>query len=90
MKVWCYIEVRGGRWKLAELTISWWWFFILHSHLLHELTQLKKNVTMLKQEKRKLWEKQVVLQTSCEEKRRLCEEAHEKISDLQIKKHQVG
>lgn len=76
------MELRDDRWKLSELLISWGWFCILHSHLLKELTQLKEKVTMLKEEKRKMWEKQVVLQASCEEVKSLCEEAYEKISGL--------
>ena len=83
------MEVGDGRWKLAGLTISWWWFCILHSHLLKELTQLKEKVPMVKQVNRKLWEEQVVLQASCEEVKRLCEEAHEKISGP-WNKNQVG
>lgn len=86
------IVVHGGgdgRWELAGLTISWWWFCILHSHLLKELTQLKEKVTMLKQENRKLWKEQVVLQAYCKEVKSLCEEACEKISGLWTK-NQVG
>ncbi|XP_076410555.1 disks large homolog 5-like isoform X2 [Peromyscus maniculatus bairdii] len=43
---------------------------------------------MLKEDNRKLQGEQILLQESCEEARRLGEEAHEKIYDLWKKQHQ--
>nr|XP_042119190.1 zinc finger protein 560-like isoform X2 [Peromyscus maniculatus bairdii] len=54
----------------------------LYSQLPNEWTQLKENVSMLKEDNRKLQGEQILLQESCKEVRRLCEEAHEKIYDL--------
>ncbi|OBS69152.1 hypothetical protein A6R68_02307, partial [Neotoma lepida] len=40
---------------------------------------------MLKEDSRKLQGEQILLQESCEEVKRLCEEAHKKIYDLWTK-----
>ncbi|XP_076410545.1 disks large homolog 5-like isoform X2 [Peromyscus maniculatus bairdii] len=61
----------------------------LYSQLLSEWTQLKENVSMLKEDNRKFQGEQILLQESSEEAKRLCEEAHEKIYDLWKKQQQV-
>ncbi|XP_052570898.1 disks large homolog 5-like, partial [Peromyscus californicus insignis] len=65
--------------ELTEETVS---YSILHSQLLSEWTHLKEKVSILREENRKLRGEQISLQESCEELRRLCGEAHEKIYDL--------
>ncbi|XP_076410626.1 disks large homolog 5-like [Peromyscus maniculatus bairdii] len=60
----------------------------LYSQLLSEWTQLKENVSMLKEDNRKFQGEQILLQESSEEAKRLCEEAHEKIYDLWKKQQQ--
>ncbi|XP_059108436.1 putative leucine-rich repeat-containing protein DDB_G0290503 [Peromyscus eremicus] len=72
--------------KLSEKTNS---YCTLYSQLLSEWTQLKEKVSMLKKKNRKLQGEQILLQESCEEARRLCEEAHEKIYDLWTRQQQV-
>ncbi|XP_076410557.1 disks large homolog 5-like [Peromyscus maniculatus bairdii] len=67
--------------KLSEQTNS-------YHQLLSEWTQLREKVSMLKEDNRKLHGEQISLQESCEEARRLCEEAHEKIYDLCTKQQQ--
>nr|XP_042126192.1 outer spore wall assembly protein SHE10-like [Peromyscus maniculatus bairdii] len=54
----------------------------LYSQHLSKQTQLKEKVRMLLEDKKKLQGEQILLQESCEEAKRLCEEAHEKIYDL--------
>ncbi|XP_076410442.1 uncharacterized protein LOC143269255 isoform X6 [Peromyscus maniculatus bairdii] len=61
---------------------------ILHSQLLSERTHLKEKVSILREKNRKLRGEQISLQESCEEMRRLCGEAHEKIYDLWAKEKQ--
>nr|XP_042136294.1 uncharacterized protein LOC121820876 isoform X3 [Peromyscus maniculatus bairdii] len=73
--------------KLSEQTNS---YHNLYSQLLSEWTQLREKVSMLKENNRKLHGEQISLQESCEEARRLCEEAHEKMYDLWTKQQQVG
>ncbi|XP_052570903.1 disks large homolog 5-like [Peromyscus californicus insignis] len=73
--------------ELSEQTNS---YRTLYSQLLRERTQLKEKVSMLKEDNRKLQGEQILLQESCEEARRLCEEAHEKIYDLWTKQQHVG
>ncbi|XP_052608860.1 disks large homolog 5-like [Peromyscus californicus insignis] len=63
---------------------------ILHSQLLSEWTHPKEKVSILREENRKLRGEQISLQESCEELRRLCGEAHEKIYDLWAKEKQGG
>ncbi|OBS65994.1 hypothetical protein A6R68_05466 [Neotoma lepida] len=63
--------------------------FILHSQLLSEWAQLKEKVSILREENRKLLGEQILLQESCEEVKRLCEEADEKIYDLWTKQKQL-
>nr|XP_042124348.1 disks large homolog 5-like isoform X4 [Peromyscus maniculatus bairdii] len=63
----------------------------LYSQHLSEQTQLKEKVRILLEDKKKLQGEQILLQESCEEAKRLCEEAHEKIYDLwtrQLQEHQ--
>ncbi|XP_037052777.1 disks large homolog 5-like isoform X5 [Peromyscus leucopus] len=72
--------------ELTEETVS---CSILHSQLLSEWTHLKEKVSILREENRKLRGEQISLQESCEEMRRLCGEAHEKIYDLWAKEKQT-
>ena len=67
-----------------------WWLSTLHSRLLRERTQMKEKVAMLREDNRKLQQEQIFLQESCEETKRLCEEALEKICDLLTKQQQVS
>ncbi|XP_076417007.1 disks large homolog 5-like [Peromyscus maniculatus bairdii] len=63
----------------------------LYSQHLSEQTQLKEKVRMLLEDKKKLQGEQMLLQESCEQAKRLCEEAHEKIYHLwtrQLQEHQ--
>nr|XP_042126125.1 disks large homolog 5-like isoform X2 [Peromyscus maniculatus bairdii] len=63
----------------------------LYSQHLSEQTQLKEKVRMLLEDKKKLQGEQILLQESCEEAKRLCDEAHEKIYDpwtRQLQEHQ--
>ncbi|XP_076416498.1 disks large homolog 5-like [Peromyscus maniculatus bairdii] len=63
----------------------------LYSQHLSEQTQLKEKVRILLDDKKKLQGEQILLQESCEEAKRLGEEAHEKIYDLwtrQLQEHQ--
>ncbi|KAM7318265.1 hypothetical protein ACRRTK_023002 [Alexandromys fortis] len=59
-----------------------------HNRLLRERTQMKEKVAMLREDNRKLQQEQIFLQESCEETKRLCEEALEKIGDLLTKQQQ--
>ncbi|KAK7797855.1 hypothetical protein U0070_010619 [Myodes glareolus] len=59
-----------------------------YSPPLRENTQMKERVDMLKEDNRKLQQEQIVLQESCEETKRLREEAYEKIYDLLTKQQQ--
>ncbi|XP_076416455.1 disks large homolog 5-like [Peromyscus maniculatus bairdii] len=64
----------------------------LYSQHLSEQTQLKEKVRILLDDKKKLQGEQILLQESCEEAKRLGEEAHEKIYDLwtrQLQEHQT-
>ncbi|KAM7318262.1 hypothetical protein ACRRTK_022999 [Alexandromys fortis] len=67
--------------ELTETTNS-------YSRLLRERTQMKEKVAMLREDNRKLQQEQIFLQESCEETKRLCEEALEKIGDLLTKQQQ--
>ncbi|XP_076410370.1 disks large homolog 5-like [Peromyscus maniculatus bairdii] len=71
--------------KLSEQTNS---YHTLYSQLLSEWTQLREKVSTLKENNRKLHGEQILLQESCEEARRLCEETHEKMYDLWTKQQQ--
>ena len=51
---------------------------------------MKEKVGMLREDNRKLQAEQIFLQECCEETRRLCEEALEKIYDLLTKQQQVS
>nr|XP_048312883.1 disks large homolog 5-like [Myodes glareolus] len=81
-------EISEGSYKCKELTEKIDSYRTLHSRLLGEWTQMKEKVGMLKEDKRKLKEKQIFLQESCEETKRRCEEAHEKIYNLWTKQQQ--
>ncbi|XP_041506046.1 myosin-15-like isoform X1 [Microtus oregoni] len=75
-------EIRESSYKSKKLTEEINSYRTLHSQLLGEWTQMKEKVGMLNEDKRKLKAEQISLQESCEETRRLCEEAHEKIYKL--------
>nr|XP_042124334.1 putative golgin subfamily A member 6-like protein 3 isoform X2 [Peromyscus maniculatus bairdii] len=63
----------------------------LYSQHLSEQTQLKEKVRILLEDKKKLQGEQILLKESCEEAKRLCEEAHEKMYNLwtrQLQEHQ--
>ncbi|XP_052608937.1 disks large homolog 5-like isoform X2 [Peromyscus californicus insignis] len=81
-------EIREALNKCKELTEETVSYSILHSQLLSEWTHLKEKVSILREENRKLRGEQISLQESCEELRRLCGEAHEKIYDLWAKEKQ--
>lgn len=51
---------------------------------------MKEKVGMLREDNRKLQQEQISLKESCEETKRLCEEALEKICDLLTKQQQVS
>ncbi|CAO2600043.1 Disks large homolog 5 [Lemmus lemmus] len=78
-------EISEGSYKRKELTEKINSYRTLHSRLLREWTQMKEKVGMLKEDKRKLKEEQIFLQKSCEEAKRLCDEAQEQIYDLWAK-----
>ncbi|KAM7331532.1 hypothetical protein ACRRTK_008240 [Alexandromys fortis] len=73
------IQMREALSKCKELTeqetVS---YSILHNQLLSERTQLKKKVSMLREENQKLWREQISLQESCEKVKKLYEETDEK------------
>ncbi|XP_076416805.1 disks large homolog 5-like [Peromyscus maniculatus bairdii] len=80
-------EISEALYKCTELSEK---TKIYRQHL-SEQTQLKEKVRMLLEDKKKLQGEQILLQESCEEAKRLCEEAHEKIYDLwtmQLQEHQ--
>ncbi|KAM7317936.1 hypothetical protein ACRRTK_022673 [Alexandromys fortis] len=77
-------EIRESSYKSKKLTEK----INTYHRLLGEWTQMKEKVGMLNEDKRKLKEEQIFLQESCEETRRLCEEAHEKIYNLWTKQRQ--
>ncbi|XP_059101668.1 disks large homolog 5-like isoform X2 [Peromyscus eremicus] len=82
-------EISEALNKCKELTEETLSCSILHSQLLSEWTHLKEKVSILREENRKLRGEQISLQESCEELRRLCGEAHEKIYDLWAKEKQL-
>ncbi|XP_042124338.1 disks large homolog 5-like [Peromyscus maniculatus bairdii] len=84
-------EIREALYKCTELSEKTKTYSTLYSQHLSEQTQLKEKVRMLLEDKKKLQGEQILLQESCEEAKRLCEEAHEKIYDLwtrQMQEHQ--
>ncbi|XP_076410618.1 disks large homolog 5-like isoform X2 [Peromyscus maniculatus bairdii] len=81
-------EICEGSYKCKELSEQTNSYRTLCSQLLSEWTRLMEKVSMLKEDHRKLQGEQILLQESCEEARRLCEEAHEKIYDLWTKQQQ--
>ncbi|OBS64063.1 hypothetical protein A6R68_07398 [Neotoma lepida] len=81
-------EISEALYKCKELSEKTNHYHILYSRILSEWTQLKGKVSMLKEDNRKLQGEQILLQESCEEMKRLCEEAHKKIYDLWTKQQQ--
>ncbi|XP_076410532.1 disks large homolog 5-like [Peromyscus maniculatus bairdii] len=81
-------EICEASYKCKELSEHTNSYRTLYCQLLSEWTQLKEKVSMLKKNNRKLHGEQILLQESCKEARRLCEEAHEKIYDLCTKQQQ--
>ncbi|XP_059104748.1 disks large homolog 5-like isoform X2 [Peromyscus eremicus] len=84
-------EISEALYKCTELSEKTKTYRTLYSQHLSEQTQLKEKVRMLLEDKKKLQGEQILLQESCEEAKRLCEEAHEKIYDLwtrQLQEHQ--
>jgi len=63
---------------------------VKHSQLLREQAQLKNNIQILLNEKRKLLVEQTELPASSVEAKRLCEEARMNICDPSAKQQQVG
>ncbi|XP_076410475.1 disks large homolog 5-like isoform X2 [Peromyscus maniculatus bairdii] len=82
-------EICEASYKCKELSEQTNSYRTLYSQLLSEWTRLMEKVSMLKEDNRKLQGEQILLQESCEEARRLCEEAHEKIYDMWTKQQQV-
>ncbi|CAH6791584.1 Gm5624 [Phodopus roborovskii] len=83
-------EISEALYKCKVLTEKTNTYSTLHNRLLSEWAQLKEQVCVLKEDNRKLQGEQMLLQESCEEAKRHCAEAHEKIYDLLTKQHQVG
>ncbi|XP_076410371.1 disks large homolog 5-like [Peromyscus maniculatus bairdii] len=81
-------EICEASYKCKELNEQTNSYRTLYSQLLSEWTRLMEKVSMLKEDNRKLHGEQILLQESCEEARRHCEEAHEKIYDLWTKQQQ--
>ncbi|XP_076410482.1 disks large homolog 5-like isoform X2 [Peromyscus maniculatus bairdii] len=81
-------EICEASYKCKELSEQTNSYRTLYSQLLSEWTRLMEKVSMLKEDNRKLQGEQILLQESCEEARRLCEEAHEKIYDMWTKQQQ--
>ncbi|XP_076410621.1 disks large homolog 5-like isoform X2 [Peromyscus maniculatus bairdii] len=81
-------EICEASYKCKELSEQTNSYRTLYSQLLSEWTRRMEKVSMLKEDHRKLQGEQILLQESCEEARRLCEEAHEKIYDLWTKQQQ--
>ncbi|XP_076417022.1 disks large homolog 5-like [Peromyscus maniculatus bairdii] len=75
-------EISEALYKCTELSEKTKTYRTLYSQHLSEQTQLKEKVRMLLEDKKKLQGEQILLQDSCEEAKRLCEEAHEKMYDL--------
>ncbi|XP_040608715.1 disks large homolog 5-like [Mesocricetus auratus] len=75
-------EISEALYKCMVLTEKTNSYCTLHSQLLSEWAQLKEKVYMLKEDNRKLKGEQILLQESCEEAKKLCEETHEKIYGL--------
>nr|XP_042126074.1 disks large homolog 5-like isoform X3 [Peromyscus maniculatus bairdii] len=84
-------EISEALYKCTELSEKTKISRTLYSQHLSEQTQLKEKVRMLLEDKKKLQGEQILLQESCEEAKRLCEEAHEKMYALwtrQLQEHQ--
>ncbi|KAM7331735.1 hypothetical protein ACRRTK_008443 [Alexandromys fortis] len=76
------MEMREALSKCKELTEETVSYSILHNQLLSERTQLKKKVSMLREENQKLWREQISLQEFCEKVKNLYEETDEKFCEL--------
>nr|XP_042125944.1 uncharacterized protein LOC121826198 isoform X2 [Peromyscus maniculatus bairdii] len=83
-------EISEALYKCTELSEKTKTYRTLYSQHLSEQTQLKEKVRMLLEDKKKLQGEQILLQDSCEEAKRLCEEAHEKMYDLWTRQLQLG
>nr|XP_042126146.1 uncharacterized protein LOC121826359 [Peromyscus maniculatus bairdii] len=83
-------EFSEALYKCIELREKTKIYRTLYSQHLSEQTQLKEKVRMLLEDKKKLQGEQILLQESCEEAKRLCEEAHGKIYDLWTRQLQVS
>nr|XP_042126266.1 uncharacterized protein LOC121826499 isoform X2 [Peromyscus maniculatus bairdii] len=82
-------EISEALYKCTELSEKTKTYGTLYSQHLSEQTQLKEKVRMLLEDKKKLQGEQILLQESCEEAKRLHEEAHEKIYHLWTRQLQV-
>ncbi|XP_076400396.1 disks large homolog 5-like isoform X2 [Peromyscus maniculatus bairdii] len=71
--------------QLIEENVS---YSYLHSQVLRDCIQLKKNVHLLRLKNRLLWKEQIELQESCEELKRQLKESHEMICDLSAEQQQ--
>ncbi|XP_075808209.1 disks large homolog 5-like [Microtus pennsylvanicus] len=76
------MEMREALYKCKELTEETVSDSILHNQLLNERTQLKKKVSMLREENRKLWREQISMQVACEKVKNLYEKTDEKFCEL--------
>ncbi|XP_075831316.1 disks large homolog 5-like [Microtus pennsylvanicus] len=76
------MEMREALKKCKELTEETVSYSILHNQLLSERTQLKKKVSMLREENQKLWREQISLQVACEKVKNLYEKTDEKFCEL--------
>nr|XP_042124333.1 putative golgin subfamily A member 6-like protein 3 isoform X1 [Peromyscus maniculatus bairdii] len=84
-------EISEALYKCTELSEKTKIYRTLYSQHLSEQTQLKEKVRILLEDKKKLQGEQILLKESCEEAKRLCEEAHEKMYNLwtrQLQEHQ--
>ncbi|XP_060223320.1 disks large homolog 5-like isoform X2 [Meriones unguiculatus] len=81
-------EIREASDKFKMLTKETESFHLRHFQLMIDHTKLKIYVNTLRNRHRKLLREHSVLQTSCEDTKRLCEEAVEKICGLCAQKQQ--
>nr|XP_056841144.1 uncharacterized protein LOC363181 isoform X3 [Rattus norvegicus] len=85
----CQFE-RDELYQILDLYIyDDWDHSVRHSQLLREQAQLKNNIQILLNEKRKLLVEQTELPASSVEAKRLCEEARMNICDPSAKQQQV-
>ncbi|XP_041533628.1 disks large homolog 5-like [Microtus oregoni] len=76
------MEMREALYKCKELTEETVSYSILHNQLLSERTQLKKKVSMLREENQKLRREQISLLVACEKVKNLYEKTDEKFCEL--------